>query len=69
MALIIGLALGLILAGLAMAYFAEKALGPGILAKVVRITGIVLVIIGLILLFTPVIVRIDTELRSMLGHN
>lgn len=65
MTLIIGLALGLILAGLAMAWMAPS-MGNAVLVKIVRVVGIVLVIVGLILLLTPVLIYINHQLRAML---
>ena len=67
MTVIIGLALGLILAGLVMAWLSAQMRYP-LLVTVVFWVGVVLVVVGLILLLTPVIVWLDNNLRAMLGQ-
>ncbi len=57
------IAILMILAGLAMVCFADKARYP-ILCILVFWSGIALIIIGLILLLTPVLVWIYNQLRS-----
>lgn len=64
MHIIIGLALGLIIAGLVMAWLAPGV--GGVLATVVRYVGIVLIVVGLVLLLTPVLVWVNVQLRAML---
>jgi hypothetical protein len=67
MAIVIGLALGLIVVGLVMAFLGPKSI-PGVLGRVVFWVGVALVVIGLILLLTPVLVWVNVQLRSMLGN-
>ncbi len=67
MGIILGLAAGCILLGLAMAYLGPKSL-PGGLGRFVFWVGVVLVVIGLILLLTPVLVWVNAQLRGMLGQ-
>lgn len=66
MHIIIGLALGLILVGLLMCWLKGSIHQPT-LASVVYWTGIVLVVVGLILLLTPVLLWINLQLRSAMG--
>jgi hypothetical protein len=66
MAVVIGLSLGLIVAGLIMVWL-SSGIKQVSLGKVVYWVGIALVVIGLILLLTPVLVWVNTQLRSMLG--
>ena len=66
MHIIIGLALGLIVVGLVMAWLSAGVKQP-ILATIVYWVGIVLLVIGLILLLTPVLVWVNVQLRAMLG--
>ncbi len=63
MTVIIGLAIGLILAGLIMTRFPP----PGTLGVVVYWVGVVLIVVGLVLLVTPAMVWLNTQLRAMLG--
>ena len=67
MTVIIGLALGLILAGLVMAWLSPGMSNP-MLISVVWWVGVVLVVIGLILLLTPVLIYVNAQLRAMLGQ-
>ncbi len=66
MTIVVGLALGLILAGLVMAWLAGSLRQP-VLAGIVYWVGVALVVVGLILLLTPVIVWVDSQLRAILG--
>lgn len=66
MHVILGLAVGLILAGLVMAWLSGSMKHP-LLVKVVFVVGVVLVIVGLVLLLTPVLVWVNGQLRSMLA--
>ena len=61
------LGLALLLGGLVVCWLSASAKYP-LLVKVVLIIGIVLVVIGCVLLITPVIVWVDGQLRAMLGH-
>ncbi len=63
---VIGLAIGLIIAGLIMAWLAPNA-GHPMLVTVVRVSGIVLIVIGLIFLLTPVLIWINAQLHQMIG--
>ncbi len=65
MAVVIGLAVGLILAGLLILFLSGNAKYP-LLVTVLHWVGIILVVVGLILLITPVLVWIEAQLRSML---
>lgn len=65
MTVMIGVALGLILAGLVMCWLAGTV-KPPLLSTVIRYVGIGLVIVGLVLLLTPVLVWVNAQLRSML---
>lgn len=60
------LALALILAGLLMCWLAPKT-GISWLTTVVFWAGIILVVVGLVLLLTPVLVWLNAQLRAMLG--
>lgn len=66
MYIVVGLALGLILGGLFMVYLCRGVEQP-LLRTIVYWTGIGLVVIGLVLLLTPVLIWINVQLRSMLG--
>ncbi len=66
MVVLIGLAVGLILAGILMAIAGKRGLEPGILATVVHVVGVVLIVVGLFLLLTPVAVWITSQLKAML---
>ena len=55
-----------ILAGLLMAAFAGKAGNP-LLSTIVWWVGVALIVVGLILLLTPVIVWLNLQLRAMLA--
>ena len=66
MYIVIGLALGLILAGLLMVYLC-KGIEQVTLKSVVYWVGIVLIVVGLILLLTPVLVWVNVQIRHMLG--
>lgn len=63
--MVIPLALGLIVAGLLMCWLRGSV--QGILSVVVYWTGIIVVILGLVLLLTPVIVWVRNQLVVMLG--
>jgi hypothetical protein len=63
---ILGLAVGLILAGLAICWLSPKA-GRQTAVTVFWWTGIVLAVVGLILLITPVLNWIYVQLRTMLA--
>ena len=67
MTIIIGLALGLIIAGLVMAWLSPGMKNP-LLISVVFYVGVALVVIGLILLLTPVLIWVNAQLRAMLGQ-
>ncbi len=68
MYVVIGLAVGLIIAGLVMAFLSNSLTQKmPILATVVFWVGVVLIVVGLVLLLTPVLVWVDTQLRAMLG--
>ena len=66
MSVVVGLALGLVIGGLLMAYL-SGAVKYQPLVGVVFWTGVVLVVIGLVLLLTPAVVWLNFTLRSMLG--
>ncbi len=66
MNVVIGFALGLIVVGLIMAWLSSAMKFP-LLVTIVLWVGIVLVIVGLILLLTPVLVWINVQLRTMLA--
>jgi len=66
MYIVIGLALGLILVGLVMVLLCSS-IQQLLLKAVVYWTGIVLVVVGLVLLITPVLVWVNVQLRAMLG--
>lgn len=65
MAIIIGLALGLIIAGLVIAYL-SGTMRQALLESVLYWVGVVLVVVGLVLLVAPVVAWLDAQLRSML---
>lgn len=67
MQILIGWALGLIIAGLVMAFLHTSVSKFPMLANVVLWVGIALVVIGLILLLTPVLIWVNHQLRSMMG--
>lgn len=62
---IVGLAVGLILAGLLIIFLSG---GAGRLAGVFWWVGAILAVVGLILLITPVLVWVSHQLRMMLGQ-
>ena len=66
MHIVIGLALGLILVGLVMTYLCGS-IQQALIRLVVYWTGVVMVVIGLVLLLTPVLVWVNTQIRAMLG--
>lgn len=66
MHIVIGLALGLVLAGLLMAYLCGSVQQP-VLKTIVYWVGLVLIVVGLVLLLTPVLIWVNLQLRSMLG--
>ncbi len=66
MAVVIGLALGLILVGLIMTFLSGSVKYP-LFIKIVFWVGLGLVVVGLILLLTPVLVWLNVQLRSMLA--
>ncbi len=66
MTIVIGLAIALIIAGLVMIILSPKA-GHPILVIFTWWAGLILLIVGLVLLFTPVIVWVNAQLRAMLG--
>lgn len=66
MTVIVGLALGLIIAGLVMCFLSHGMKQPTLIA-VVWWVGAALVVIGLVLLLTPVLVWVNVQLRNMLG--
>lgn len=66
MYVVIGLAMGMILGGLLMAFLCGS-IQQATLKALVYWVGIVLVIVGLILLLTPVVVWVNVQLRAMLG--
>ncbi len=63
MHILIGVALGLILAGIFMAW-KHDAIRQPLLAQVVYFAGVVLVVVGLVLLLTPVLIFVNAQLRS-----
>jgi len=67
MTVIIGLAIGLIVAGLVMAFLSGSMKYP-LLVSVVFWVGVGLVVVGLVLLLTPVLVWLNGQLRAMLGQ-
>ena len=64
MAILIGLAIGLVVAGLIICRFSESA---GRAKNFFWWLGIILATVGAILLISPVIVWLDGNLRQMLG--
>ncbi len=66
MVVVLGLAIGLILAGLLMVVLAPKVT-PAILATVVYWVGIILVVVGLILLVSPVLIWLSAQIKAALG--
>jgi hypothetical protein len=66
MSVVIPLAWGLIIGGLAMCWLYTTVRQPT-LAGVVYWTGIVLVVIGLVLLLSPVVVWMNVQFRSILA--
>ena len=65
MTIIVSLAVGLIVAGLVIAWLSGSA-GPT-LGGIVRVVGIVLVVVGMVLLVAPVVAWVDVQLRMMLN--
>ena len=68
MHVIIGLAIGLIIAGLVMTWLSTSVRQPTLMT-VVYWVGVVLIIVGLVLLLTPVLIWLNTQLREMFGLN
>ncbi len=66
MYVVVGLAIGLIIAGLVMTLMYGSIKQP-MLALIVYYVGVVLVVIRLVLLVTPFLVWVDHQLRMMLG--
>lgn len=67
MAIVIGLSVGLIIAGLLMVLLCKNL--PPTLQTVIKWIGYVLIVIGLILLVTPVLNWIYVQLRIMIGSS
>lgn len=67
MYVVIGLALGLIVVGLIMTALSGNLKYP-LLISITFWVGLALVVIGLVLLLTPVLIWINNQLRSMLGQ-
>jgi apolipoprotein N-acyltransferase len=67
MTVVIGLALGLIVVGLIMAWL-SPSMKKEPLVSIVWWVGVVLVVVGLILLLTPVLIWINNQLRAALGN-
>lgn len=65
MAIVVGLAVGLIVAGLVIIWLSGNARQP-VLVSVFWWVGLALAVVGLILLLAPVVAWIDQQLRSML---
>lgn len=66
MVVVIGLSVGLIIGGLVIAYLRTSITYP-VLQQILLWVGIVLVVVGLILLVTPVLVWVYTQLQSIIG--
>ncbi len=66
MSLILPLGVGLVIAGLLFCWLREKV-GSALLSTVVYYTGIVLVVVGLVLILTPVLIWLHAQLTAMLG--
>jgi hypothetical protein len=66
MTIVIGIALGFILVGMVMALWG-KSVTPPLLGTVLHVVGVCLIIIGLVLLLTPVLVWVNSQFRSMLS--
>ncbi len=67
MTIILGLALGLIIGGLVICLLSRQA-GSPLLVTIFWWVGVICAIIGLVLLLTPVLVWINNQLQSMIGH-
>ncbi len=67
MIIVIGLAIGLIIGGLIIICLSGQAKYP-VLVGILFWVGIVMVVIGLVLLLTPVLVWLNAQLRAMIGH-
>lgn len=67
MTIIIGLSLVLIVVGLIMCWL-HTSVKYATLATIVLWVGIALVVIGLILLLSPVVLWVNHQLREMLGQ-
>jgi hypothetical protein len=67
MAIIFGVAAGCIVLGLLMVFMHTSLNRTPMLATVVHWVGVVLVVIGLVLLLTPVLIWVNAQLRQMLG--
>lgn len=66
MAAFVGLAVGLILAGLAIAWLSRQA-GTLLLSTIFWWVGVVLAVVGLILLVTPVLNWLYVQIRTALA--
>ncbi len=66
MAVVLGVAFACIVVGIFMAW-GSKQIGGGILPLVVYWVGVALIVVGLVLLLTPVLIYINNELRKMLA--
>lgn len=67
MIVVIGLAIGLIVGGLVILALSGGAKYP-LLVAVLFWVGIVMVVIGLILLVTPVLVWLNNQIRAAIGQ-
>jgi hypothetical protein len=65
-AIVVGLAVGLIIAGIIMAVAGKKGLEPGLLATVVFVVGIILIVVGLVILIAPVLMWFRAQFIAML---
>lgn len=66
MAVVVGLAVGLIVVGLAICWLSRQAGNPT-LANIFWWAGVILAVVGLILLIAPVLNWISVQLRTMLA--
>ncbi len=67
MTVIIGLAIGLIIGGLVIILLSNQAKYPA-LVSVLFWVGLIMVVIGLVLLVTPVLVWLNVQIRGALGQ-
>lgn len=67
MVVVVGLAIGLIIAGLVIIYLSRYANYP-VLVTVFFWVGLVMSVIGLILLITPVLVWLTYQIRTAIGQ-